>query len=327
MAAGRRSLKRLGPRGALPALALLAAVLVWAAAASGSTTYDLRGTWPEKTVFAGTTYTGYDVVQTMDLTTGAFSGGGAATGSVSSTGVPTDTSYTWSLKGTVTGNRVTWIEGPYHGYTPPYTDTCTGTIAAGGNSITGTCTAPGQSGVVWTAVRLSTSTGAAAEPIAAAPTKGTVYVELPGSTKFEQLTGAANVPPGATVNVASGWIRLGTGAKSAQFYKGEFLFGRTPSGGARLTLNGGAPCPTAGARAAGASTKPLRKEKLWGTGHGNFTTVGKFASASVIGTHWLTWNTCSGTEIRVASGHVRVTDLVKHTSFVLSAPYTYTAHG
>ena len=129
---------------------------------------------------------------------------------------------------------------------------------------------------------------------------------------------------GAVIDVAHGWVRLGTGADSARFYRGEFTPGAGAAGATQLTLTGGTPC---GSSASGShrGARPLRAGKLWGTGHGRFTTVGRFAAASVIGTHWLTWNTCAGTEIRVAAGEVRVTDLVRHRTFVLRAPHSYVA--
>jgi ferric-dicitrate binding protein FerR (iron transport regulator) len=45
----------------------------------------------------------------------------------------------------------------------------------------------------------------------------------------------------------------------------------------------------------------------------------------VLGTKWLTQDTCAGTLIRVAEGHVRVRDLVRHTTIVLHAPQSYLA--
>jgi hypothetical protein len=289
------------------ALALLCAA---AAIASGSTTHDLRGTW----VRSGA-YGSLDAITSMDLATGRFSGRGIARNG---------TGYTWPDSGTVSGASVTWHVGPYDQLSQ-YTAVCKGTISAAGDAISGSCHDSYGHSVSWMLTRVSTTPDPAAQPLVAAPTKGTVLVRQPGSHTFVPLTSATMLPSGATVDVTNGWIRLGSGATSAQFYRGEFLFERTAGDGTRLTLDGGAPCPAAGARAAAAAAKPLRKEKLWGTGHGKFTTVGNFASASVIGTHWLTWNTCTGTEIRVASGEVRVTDLVKHRTFVLRAPNQYTA--
>jgi hypothetical protein len=318
----------LGVKGARPAVAvgLVAAMFAWAAVASGSTTFDLRGAWATIDTYGGATYTAYDTITTMDLTTGTFSGNGVST-------VPGN-SESWPDSGTVTGSSVSWTAGPYK-LDPGYTATCTGTIAADGNSIAGSCTSnTGQSAIKWNVMRLSTSTGPGGgpgrggAPRAAPATKGTVLVEQPGSTAFVPLSTLTAVPPGATVDVLKGWVKLGSGAKSAQFYKGEFTFDRTRSGAPTLTLTGGTPCPASayGAAASTPKTKPPRKGKLWGTGHGNFTTVGSDASASVIGTHWLTENTCSGTLIRVAEGEVRVTDLVKHTTFLLTAPHSYFAH-
>jgi hypothetical protein len=112
------------------------------------------------------------------------------------------------------------------------------------------------------------------------------------------------------------------GTCSGDFYGGEFTVSQDRSGLTDLTLTGGAAC----AASAAASTRPAaHKQKLWGVAHGSFRTTGHYAAATVLGTQWLTQDTCTGTLIHVRTGEVCVADLVKHRSFVLRAPHSYTA--
>ena len=90
-------------------------------------------------------------------------------------------------------------------------------------------------------------------------------------------------------------------------------------------------CPTARevahtARAASkrASGKHVVR-KLWAEGHGNFTTGGNYASASVRGTRWLTEDLCEGTLIHVATDRVAVTNRVTHRHVIVKAPHSYLA--
>jgi hypothetical protein len=65
--------------------------------------------------------------------------------------------------------------------------------------------------------------------------------------------------------------------------------------------------------------------KLWGDGKGNFVTRGRFASAAVRGTRWLTQETCAGTLIVVQRGVVAVRDLRRHKTVLVSAGHRYLA--
>ena len=77
---------------------------------------------------------------------------------------------------------------------------------------------------------------------------------------------------------------------------------------------------------ASAARKRPRIRKLWGNGSGHFRTVGSDASASELGTKWLTEDTCAGTLIRVTQGAVAVDDFPHHRTFVLRAPHSFLAH-
>ena len=86
-------------------------------------------------------------------------------------------------------------------------------------------------------------------------------------------------------------------------------------------------CPKAAK--GGASTAAAKRGRnvrhLWGNGSGAFRTKGRFASATIRGTKWLTDDYCLGTLVKVAVGAVTVRDLVTKKSRALKAPKTYFA--
>jgi hypothetical protein len=99
-----------------------------------------------------------------------------------------------------------------------------------------------------------------------------------------------------------------------------------------LTLTGPRPsgCTAGRSRDATIARKRPRKKHAsngeWGNGHGNFSTTGSNASATVRGTEWFTENTCAGTLIKVARGVVSVDDFPHHRTFLLRAPHSFLAH-
>ena len=77
---------------------------------------------------------------------------------------------------------------------------------------------------------------------------------------------------------------------------------------------------------AGASkVKPKTVRRLWGKGTGKFRTTGRFSSATVRGTEWLTADRCDGTLTQVKQGRVQVRDLVKKKTITVSAGKSYLA--
>jgi hypothetical protein len=133
------------------------------------------------------------------------------------------------------------------------------------------------------------------------------------------------------------------GTQTGQFYDGEFVLTQASSGMTILTLTGAsfAGCPaastsattngatgsagtttggatgSAGTTTGGASTKSARasaaKKKpttvvrqLWGNAHGDYTTKGRYGSATVSGTVWLTEDRCDGTYVKVTKDNVIV---------------------
>jgi len=174
----------------------------------------------------------------------------------------------------------------------------------------------------------ATTTPVLAQSVAAAVLRGTVLVEKPGTTTFVPLSGAALIPVGSTINAGRGRVTLtaaaatGHATYSGQFYDGEFRLMQARSGLTHLALTGGRPCLSS---SAAKPTRAVRRQKLWGDAHGNFQTSGTYAAATVLGTQWLTEDTCKATIIRVKTGEVRVTNLVSHRSTIVRAPGTYTA--
>jgi len=299
-------------RGASVALLVgLAAALtaVSPGAASASASYDLRGVWD--TYGSGGGYSGTFTISSMNLATGAFSGTGDGT--------------TFALKGVEQGASVTFTqsEGAYVS-----TDKATVARGAGGalQMTGGTWHDSNGSGGTFTA-KLKSAAAAGPAPVlgasvAAGAVSGTVLVRRPGAAAFAQLSATALVPVGSTVDATHGRVRItSAGASgghdySGVFYGGEFTLAQAADGVTRLTLTGGLPCAAGAAAAKGA---PPRKRSLWGSAHGKFETSGRYAAATELGTRWLTADRCTGTLVRVTAGAVRVTDLVRHRSFVLRA--------
>ena len=83
-----------------------------------------------------------------------------------------------------------------------------------------------------------------------------------------------------------------------------------------------------GARSAGAEKKKGPKAvlgQLWGSGKGKFRTSGKYSSATVRGTIWLTQDECDGTLTRVKRGVVQVRDFKRNKTVTVKAGHSYLA--
>jgi hypothetical protein len=149
------------------------------------------------------------------------------------------------------------------------------------------------------------------------PVSGTVLIKLPGSNTFVPLTNPLDVPDGSIIDASKGTVSLTTQLangtyQTGQFYSGEFSFSQTKGGTVNAKLAGGsfAGCKGAtkhGARTAGAPKKPNTVvRQLWGNAHGNYTTKGRYGSASVSGTIWLTQDRCNGTFFKALKDDVYV---------------------
>ena len=163
------------------------------------------------------------------------------------------------------------------------------------------------------------------------PVSGTVLVALPHSKDFQPLSGGSVVPVGSTIDATGGTVALTSAinrsgaAKTGNFHGARFTVGQRTKGSGRtqLRLLGGsfAACHasrlthTVMARAAGHPKHHPHKvvRQLWGSDNGGqFTTVGRTASAAVRGTVWLTQDRCDGTFVKVLKGHVVVRDRHGH---------------
>jgi CSLREA domain-containing protein len=173
-----------------------------------------------------------------------------------------------------------------------------------------------------------------ARAINATPVSGTVRVKLAGQQDFIPLSEAQQIPVGTIVDTRTGRVQITVAGKtpgtfySAEFYGGVFQVTQLSSSLTVLELVGGSfrACGRAAARSAKktpGSSKEVRK--LWSEGSGPFRTVGRYASASLRGTTWLTSDRCDGTLIRVTAGRVVVRDLVKKRNITLKKGQRYLA--
>ncbi len=159
---------------------------------------------------------------------------------------------------------------------------------------------------------------------------GTVRVRLPDSQRYIPISEAKTIPLGTTIDATAGQVQIDvatpTGpAIKGELYGGSFVLTESKSGTVIATLTGGnfAVCPANAAPkkavlvaqiAAKKASPSTVVRKLWANVKGNFTTSGRYASASVRGTQWLTEDRCNGTYVFVAFGAVRVTAFATHRS-------------
>jgi hypothetical protein len=163
------------------------------------------------------------------------------------------------------------------------------------------------------------------------PVSGSVLVQVPGSNRFVSVSQVRSLPVGSIVDARKGRVRLQAsdgkgGTQFADFFEGVFKL-LQPKGGkglVQLSLFGASfkSCGRGGI-AAGKKTKSVRH--LWGQGSGKFRTAGRFATATLRGTTWLTDDQCGGTLVRVTTGSVTVRDLPRRRNVVVTAPGRYLA--
>lgn len=173
-----------------------------------------------------------------------------------------------------------------------------------------------------------------AQSAGAEPVSGTVLVQRPGGG-FEPLTAGDEIPMGSIVDARGGRVRIVTRdargrEQSSEFFEGVFRVTqpRALRGLTELQLFGGDfnACPKGrGARSAATRRSTIRR--LWGEGSGKFRTRGRFATATLRGTTWLTADRCDGTLVRVTRGSVTVRDIPRRRNVVLKAPRRYLARG
>jgi hypothetical protein len=167
---------------------------------------------------------------------------------------------------------------------------------------------------------------------------------------FVPLKGAANVPIGSQLDTRKGRVAItsaadtgGAKTQTSDFYDGRFAVKQTlPKKKSKkpaalitdLVLNGEPPrsecAPLKRAASAAAAKKKKRGAKsvlgkLWGNGKGKFRTSGKYSSATVRGTIWLTQDRCDGTLTSVKRGTVSVRDFKRRKTVTVKAGHSYLA--
>jgi hypothetical protein len=159
---------------------------------------------------------------------------------------------------------------------------------------------------------------------------GSVCYELPGSDECIPLEEGAQIPLGSTVDTRKGRVTLvsaknTSGAtQSADFYDGIFKIGQTGGKKPFTTLKLAGKKPKCGAsNSALAHTSAKRKRRLWGSGRGRYRTRGRYSSATVRGTTWLTEDNCKGTLTKVTDGKVKVRDFVRDKTVTVRAGKRY----
>jgi Ca2+-binding RTX toxin-like protein len=158
-------------------------------------------------------------------------------------------------------------------------------------------------------------------------TRGTVHVRPPSSGEFT-LAGAAQVPIGTQVDTSAGAVKVtvarGVTLDTSEFYSGEFtVLQQSARTIGELRLNGGDFADCVPSIRALAKKRPTRR--LWGSGKGRFRTRGRYSSATVRGTKWLTEDLCGATRTTVVEGTVIVHDFVRDVDVTVPAGHTYRA--
>jgi hypothetical protein len=188
---------------------------------------------------------------------------------------------------------------------------------------------------------------------------GDVFIKYPPGTGpraaarppkgFVALKGAANVPMGAQLDTRKGRVAVtsahdtsGSAAQTADFYDGLFAVRqstpKTKPAQPKVLITdlvlGGEPPRSECAPIKGASAAAAKKKKrggksvlggLWGNGKGRFRTDGKYSSATVRGTIWLTQDRCDGTLTTVKRGTVSVRDFKRRRTVSVKAGHSYLA--
>ena len=126
---------------------------------------------------------------------------------------------------------------------------------------------------------------------------------------------------------ATGTLKVnGAGGISAVFKLLRGVDRKKPVAELRLVKGDFSVCPkrkksSVGRTAAAATTV----RQLWGDGNGSFRTRGRYASATIRGTKWLTADRCDGTQVKVVRGVIGVADLPQQTQITVRAGRSYLA--
>jgi hypothetical protein len=158
-----------------------------------------------------------------------------------------------------------------------------------------------------------------------------VKVHVPGTKGFYRLGTEQQLPLGTIVDTDAGRVRLTSSkapnsdaSQSADFFDGTFRVLQTKHGRpiTVLKLENGLVCRKGKHGRASASR---RQRGLWGSGKGNFRSVGRHGSATVRGTIWWAQDRCNGTLFKVKRGVVTIRDFTLHRTIKLHRGQHYLA--
>jgi len=176
---------------------------------------------------------------------------------------------------------------------------------------------------------LSATTQIAPSPPPATGTStGTVLVDGAPFT-------AGPIPYNSTVDVTNGSVLLKTDTGSLTVHGADgisavFLLlrgtdNKKPIVELRLTKGDFSVCPKRRESSVTQSAPSKVIRQLWGKGKGRFRTRGRYSSATVRGTNWLTADRCDGTLTKVDQGVLQVSDFPKRTQVTVRAGTSYVA--
>jgi hypothetical protein len=193
----------------------------------------------------------------------------------------------------------------------------------------------------------STSTPVLGQTETAQVTSGTVTVRLKGTHKFVTLSALAALPNGSEVDATHGHVAITAampsgGTQTAEAYSGRFVIHQTRAGAGETRFTLSQPltgCRRRVHRRGHAGTARLarrhrnarhthgpKSRHLWVREHGGaWATHGRYVSTSVEGTRWLTIDRCGRSVVKVAEGRVKVRDLVRGRTSVVTAGHSYIA--
>ena len=138
------------------------------------------------------------------------------------------------------------------------------------------------------------------------------------------------------VTAATGKFADTTADTAMTFYDGKIRLQQKGARNAKAIakLAGKLKCPKEDAEQAkaGKSSGPVattsrkRRRRVWGSGSGSYGTAGRGGTGSVVGTTWLTQDTCNGTLFRVTEGiGIKVFDFRLDKKFTLGPGQKYFA--
>jgi hypothetical protein len=146
-----------------------------------------------------------------------------------------------------------------------------------------------------------------------------------------RYTSGRPIPYGSKVNVTDGRLILKTELGTATVYGAgvpavfKLVRLREPSALIGMQLVEGNFKTCAKRALAGTDKEAKAVRRLWAKGSGKFQTAGRYATATVRGTWWLTADFCDRTFVQARQGSLLVTDFVTKKRIVVRAPKSYTA--